>query len=93
MRFTANVPPSPDQYKSATVYVFSGNGELLLEKKFPCEIPTASAAATVRISPDSDQPSQGNVLRDFNNAADPESSQTLPTGNQPSGSDDQSFFQ
>ena len=92
MRFTANVPPSPDQYKSATVYVFSGNGELLLEKNFPCGIPTASAAVTVRTSPDSDQPSQGNILRDFNNTAVRESSQTPPTGNQPSGSDDQSLF-
>lgn len=93
MRFTTNVPPSPDLYTSATVYVFAGNGELLLEKNFPCEIPTANAATEGRSSPDSDQASQGNVLRDFKNAAARESPQTPPTENQPSGSDDPSLFQ
>ncbi|MGD8524201.1 MAG: hypothetical protein PVF56_23830 [Desulfobacterales bacterium] len=93
MRFTANVPPSPDQYTSATVYVFAGNGELLLEKNFPCEIPTAKAATASRSSLDSDQPSQGNVLRDFKNAAARESPQTPQTENQASGSDDPSLSQ
>jgi hypothetical protein len=93
MRFTTNVPPSPDQYKSATVYVFAGNGELLLEKNFPCEIPTANTATTGQSSPDSDQPSQGNVLRDFKSAGARETPQSLPTGNQPSEIDDPSLFQ
>jgi hypothetical protein len=34
MRLTANIPNSPDRFQTATVYVFSGNGELLLEKDF-----------------------------------------------------------
>jgi len=93
MRFTANVPPSPDQYKSATVFVFAGNGELLLEKNFPCEIPTVNGATTGQSSPGSDQASQGNVLRDFKNASALESPQTPPTGNQPSGSEDPSLLQ
>jgi hypothetical protein len=92
MRFTTNVPPSADQYKSATVYVFAGNGDLLLEKNFPCEIPVASAVTTGRSTPDSDQPSQSNVLRDFKNAAARESSQSPASETQPSESDDPSLF-
>jgi len=38
MRFTTNLPRSPEQYDKAAVYVFTGNGELLLEKDFPVEI-------------------------------------------------------
>jgi hypothetical protein len=96
MRFTTNVPSSPDQYTSATVYVFAGNGELLLEKNFACEIPTANAATAGRSSTDSDQPSQGNVLRDFKNATareSPQIPQTPQNENQPSESDDPSLFQ
>jgi hypothetical protein len=93
MRFTTNVPPSPDQYTLATVYVFSGNGELLLEKDFPCEIPTANTTPAARSSSKSDQASPVNVLRDFKNAAARESPQTPPAENQPSGTDDPSLFQ
>jgi hypothetical protein len=93
MRFTTNVPPSPDQYKSATVYVFAGDGELLLEKNFPCEIPTATAADAGQSSPDTNRPSHGDVLRDFKNAAARESSQSLPTENQQTDPVDPSLFQ
>jgi len=93
MRLTTNVPPSPDQYTSATVYVFSGDGELLLEKNFPCEIPTVNGTTTGRSSPDPDQASPANVLRDFKNAATRESPQTPPAGNQPPGPEDPSLFQ
>jgi hypothetical protein len=35
VRFKANDQIGPDQYKSATVFVFSSKGTLLLEKEFP----------------------------------------------------------
>jgi hypothetical protein len=38
MRFTTNAPPSPHQYKKAAVYVFTAEGDLLLEKDYPVEI-------------------------------------------------------
>jgi hypothetical protein len=93
MRFTTNFPSSPDQYKSATVYVFSGNGELLLEKNFPCEIPMANVDTKGRSSPNSELPSQDKVLRDFKSVGARESSQSLPTGNQPSEPNDPSLFE
>jgi cell division protein FtsL len=38
MRLTANIPDSPDRFQTAAVYVFAGNGELLLEKDFPISL-------------------------------------------------------
>ncbi len=38
VRFKANDQIGPDQYKSATVFVFSSKGTLLLEKEFPVGI-------------------------------------------------------
>ena len=40
MRFTTNIPRSSGRYDQAAVYVFTSNGELLLEKDFPVEIAT-----------------------------------------------------
>ena len=45
MRFTTNAPQSPHDYNKAAVYVYNGEGRLLLEQEFPAEIPVAEAAA------------------------------------------------
>jgi hypothetical protein len=39
MRLSANVPDSPERYDTASVYVFTRAGELLLEKDFRVNIP------------------------------------------------------
>lgn len=92
MRFTADVPPSPDQYRTAAVYVFTGDGELLLEKNFPLEFPAESSEASDQSSTDSGQHSMENVLRDFKSTAAQQSPQSPQTGNQPSESGDPSPF-
>jgi hypothetical protein len=39
MRLSARAPKSPEKFKTATVFVFSREGELLLEKKYPVRLP------------------------------------------------------
>ncbi|UCE54239.1 MAG: hypothetical protein JSV31_02000 [Desulfobacterales bacterium] len=70
MRFTTGVPPSPDQFKTATVYVFTRTGDLLLEKNFPLDISTASAEAPA-------QPSMDNVLHTPKGSAAQETSPSM----------------
>ena len=41
MRLKTNLPKSPEIYRNATVYVFTKQGELLLEKNFPVNLPAA----------------------------------------------------
>ena len=41
MRFSSNYPKFPDEYQVATVYVFTRQGELLLEEDFPVKLPAA----------------------------------------------------
>ncbi|MBW2410243.1 MAG: hypothetical protein JRF72_10625 [Deltaproteobacteria bacterium] len=43
MRFTTNRPRSPLDYNVAAVYVYTGEGQLLLEEEFPAEIPVPRA--------------------------------------------------
>jgi len=38
MRFTARKPHSPEKYQTASVYVFTQTGELLLEQDFPAKL-------------------------------------------------------
>jgi len=45
MRFKANNQIGPDQYKSALVYVFTTDGTLLLEQKFPVGIKSVTVSA------------------------------------------------
>ena len=104
MRFTTDVPPSPDQFNTATVYVFARSGELLLEKNFPLEIPTESAEASGQPSMDNGlrnlqgdttpetSPSMDNVLRNLKGDAAQETSSRPQSGSQLSESDDPSLF-
>jgi hypothetical protein len=73
MRFTTWVPPTPDQFKTATVFVFTRTGELLLEKNFPFEMPTVNTEA-------SGQPSMDGVLRTLKGAATQETPLNQETG-------------
>ena len=89
MRFTTDVPPSPDQFNTATVYVFTRSGELLLEKNFPLEIPTESVESSslpsmenVSLAPESStaqepSPSMDNVLRSLRGSTAQESSPSM----------------
>ena len=45
MRFSANYPKFPDRYQTATVYIFTNQGELLLEKDFPITLPVTGREA------------------------------------------------
>jgi len=38
MRFTISAPPSPEKFQTASVYVFTQTGELLLEQDFPVNL-------------------------------------------------------
>ncbi len=38
MRFTVSAPPSPEKFQTASVYVFTQTGELLLEQDFPVNL-------------------------------------------------------
>ena len=53
MRFSANYPKSQDEYTTATVYVFSRRGELLLEEDFPVQL--TGTLHKVQPSPASDE--------------------------------------
>ncbi len=39
MRFKTNLPKSPEIYQSATVFIFTRKGDLLLEQDFPVKLP------------------------------------------------------
>jgi hypothetical protein len=54
MRFSSNYPKFPDEYQVATVYVFTHQGELLLEEDFPVKLPAAFHEAP-EASPASDE--------------------------------------
>jgi len=43
MRIKTNLPKSPEIYQSATVFIFTPTGDLLLEQDFPVKFPAASA--------------------------------------------------
>jgi cell division protein FtsB len=45
MRFSANYPKLPHLYQTATVYIFSNQGELLLEADFPIALPASGREA------------------------------------------------
>jgi hypothetical protein len=61
MRFKANLPKSPAVYQTATVFIFTRNGDLLLEKDFPVNLsadlpataskPTSKAPAAAASNP------------------------------------------
>jgi hypothetical protein len=44
MRFKTNLPKTPDIYQTATVFIFTPKGDLLLEQDFPVKLPEASPA-------------------------------------------------
>jgi len=48
MRFKANLPKSPEIYQSATVFIFSQNGDLLLEQDYPVNLSEAPPETEVR---------------------------------------------
>ena len=39
MRLSTRAPKSPEKFQTATVFVFSRQGELLLEKQYPVKLP------------------------------------------------------
>ena len=43
MRFTASAPQSLEKFQTASVYVFTHTGELLLEQAFPVELTAVSS--------------------------------------------------
>jgi len=45
MRFKSNLPKSPEIYREATVFIFTGKGDLLLEKDFPVNLPSLAPVA------------------------------------------------
>lgn len=59
MRFKTNLPKSPEIYRDATVYVFTRNGNLLLEKEFQVSlapVQPAGAAAPASTTPSASAP-------------------------------------
>jgi len=44
MRFKTNLPNSPEVYQSATVFIYTRNGNLMLEQDFPVNLPPAQPA-------------------------------------------------
>jgi len=54
LRFSSNYPKFPDEYQVAMVYVFTHQGELLLEEDFPVKLPAAFHEAP-EASPASDE--------------------------------------
>ncbi len=46
MRFKTNLPKAPEVYQSATVFIFTPKGDLLLEQDFPVHLPENPPAAT-----------------------------------------------
>ena len=48
MRFKANLPKSPEIYQSATVFIFTPKGDLLLEQVFPVKLSGAQPGTEVR---------------------------------------------
>jgi hypothetical protein len=51
MRFSANYPKFPDRYQTAAVYIFTDQGELLLERDFPITLPTPGNEKPAASSP------------------------------------------
>ncbi|CAB1079183.1 hypothetical protein JY97_00855 [Alkalispirochaeta odontotermitis] len=45
MRFKSRLPKSPEIYQKATVFIFSGAGDLLLEQEFPVNLSAPSASS------------------------------------------------
>ncbi len=54
MRFKTALPKFPEEYQSATVYVYTTRGKLLLEQDFAVELPAAARNAS---APSQQQPS------------------------------------
>jgi hypothetical protein len=50
MRFKTNLPKSPEIYQSATVFIFTPKGDLLLEQDFPVKLPGAQPATASKPS-------------------------------------------
>jgi hypothetical protein len=46
MRFTTRTPKSREKYEAAAVYVFTRDGQLLLEQEFPVKLPKIQPTAT-----------------------------------------------
>ena len=74
MRFTSNAPQSPDQFNKAAVYVYTRQGQLLLEQEFPVKIPVIKAKVS--------QPSSAG------SAAPEEQSENAPADDQASETDE-----
>ena len=55
MRLKTNLPKSPEIYRNATVFVFTKQGDLLLEKNFPVNLPATQINQS--IVPATSQPS------------------------------------
>ena len=96
MRFTTNTPQSPLDYNKATVYVYTGKGQLLLEQEFPAEIPVPKAPAHESSSGSSQTTSGSSPPTSGSRAparviGDPkQTSENSQTGEQASGSEEQS---
>ena len=90
MRFTTNAPQSPLEYNKAAVYVYGGNGKLLLEQEFPAEIP-APRALVPESSYGSSPATSGSERPPARIIGDPKQThESSPTGEQSSGSSDHS---
>jgi hypothetical protein len=50
MRFTTNIPQSPDRFNKAAVYVYTREGQLLLEQEFPADIPAPKPVPKPKVS-------------------------------------------
>jgi hypothetical protein len=57
MRFKTNLPKSPEIYQIATVFIFTGKGDLLLEQDFPVKLPSVPPAAASK-PPSASSPSR-----------------------------------
>jgi hypothetical protein len=83
MRFTTNAPQSADQFNKAAVYVYTRQGQLLLEQEFPVKIPVIKA----RVSP----PSSATSAAPAQIIVDPkQQSENVPADDQTSETDERS---
>jgi hypothetical protein len=83
MRFTTNAPQSPDQFNKAAVYVYTRQGQLLLEQEFGVKIPVIKAKASQPSSAASAAPAQIIVDPKEQNENVPADDQTSETDERP----------
>ena len=85
MRFKSNNQVGPDKYKTATVYIFTTTGTLLLEKEYPVGIKARNVSQrskpkeTTRPAPKKQQPKQAATKRPERETNTEAQSSTGPT--------------